>query len=84
MLEGAFMGSNNEVLRQVQNYRKIVLIYEGLQSQINELLKRYGGSSQNMTDEDRENYRLLAKKRDEVMNEMRVLEQMLLQEEELE
>lgn len=74
------MGSNNEDLRQVQKYRTIVLIYEGLQSEINALLKANGGSSQNMSEKDREHYRELAHKRDEVMNEMRWFEHQLLQE----
>lgn len=75
------MGSNkNDELRLVQKYRTVVLIYEGLQSEINILLKENGGSSQTMSEKDRGRYRELARKRDEVMNEMRWFEQQLLQE----
>ncbi len=72
----------NSTLYQVQNYRKLVLIYEALQKQINALIMASGGNSEQMSEEDRTRYRGLANRRDEVLNEIRVLEQRLLDEEE--
>ena len=71
----------NSTLYQVQNYRKLVLIYEALQKQINALIMAGGGNSEQMSEEDRTRYRELANRRDEVLNEIRVLEQRLLDEE---
>ena len=64
-------------LHQVQKYRTIVLVYEAIDEEIDELLTANGGGTENMTEEDRARYRELARKRDEVLNEMRILEQQL-------
>jgi hypothetical protein len=63
-----------DALSRVQTYRKLVLLYEALDSEIDALIMAHGGSSEQMTDADRARYRDLAKKRDEVQNEMRLLE----------
>jgi len=67
-----------EMLAKVQNYRKYVLIYEGLNHQIDKLIGAYGGTLGNMTPEDLEHYRTLSHQRDELFNEIRLLEQQLL------
>ncbi len=72
----------NSTLHQVQNYRKLVLIYEALQKEINALIMGSGGNSEHMSVEDRTRYRELANRRDEVQNEIRYLEQRLLSDEE--
>ena len=70
-------GDEQDALNLVQNYRKLVLLYEALDSEIDTLIMAHGGSSEQMTDDDRARYRDLAAKRDEVQNEMRLLEQEL-------
>jgi hypothetical protein len=76
------MNNNEEMLHKVQNYRKIVLIYEGLHARINKLIMENGGGTEKMSPADLQLYRQLATQRDEVMNEMRVLEMQLLDEDE--
>lgn len=63
-----------DALGRVQNYRKLVLVYEALDAEIDALIMSHGGSSEHMTEADRSRYRDLAKKRDEIQNEMRLLE----------
>jgi hypothetical protein len=76
------MAGSSEMRHRVQEYRKTVLIYESLHAEINALIKANNGSSDSMSEVDRQRYRELARKRDEVMNEMRWLESQLLDEEE--
>jgi|FLYN01.1.fsa_nt_gi hypothetical protein len=64
-------------LHQVQKYRKMVLLYEALDEEIDELIMANGGGTENMSEADLARYRELARKRDEVLNEMRILEQEL-------
>ncbi len=64
-------------LHQVQKYRKMVLLYEALDEEIDDLLTAHGGGTEHMSDIERTRYRELARKRDEVLNEMRILEQEL-------
>lgn len=73
------MSVEREILSQVQNYRKIVYIYEGLNAEIHKLLEDNDGGTEFMSSEDIQHYRNLARKRDEVMSEMRWLEQLLLE-----
>lgn len=72
------MPRDDDLLSKVQDYRRIVLAYEGLNQQISELLTANAGSTDKMSSADRERYRQLARQRDEVQNEMRWLEQQLL------
>jgi len=73
------MDSNHEskMLSEVQKYRKLVLLYEALRTQIGDLIHASDGSMENMPEEDRERYRDLAQKRDEIFNEMLILGQAL-------
>ena len=72
------MAEQNDDLHQVQKYRKLVLLYEALNSQIDALLMQHGGVTENMPPESIAQYRKLARQRDDVQNEMRELEQILL------
>ena len=72
------MPRDDDLLSKVQDYRRIVLAYEDLNRQISELLTANAGSTDKMSSADRERYRQLARQRDEVQNEMRWLEQQLL------
>ncbi len=79
------MGENDsDLLQQVQYYRKVVLKYEALDEEIDALIMAHGGTSDKMPPEDHDRYRELARQRDEFLNEMRTLEQQLLDEDELE
>jgi hypothetical protein len=70
--------NGSDVLHQVQAYRKIVLLYEALDEEIDKLIMEHGGVSENLSPDDLARYRDLARKRDEILNEMRILEQKLL------
>ncbi|GAB4334237.1 MAG: hypothetical protein Kow00117_17830 [Phototrophicales bacterium] len=70
--------SSDDMLDQVQHYRSIVATYEQLRQEINKLLMKYGGGTENMPAEDLQRYRKLAHERDEIASEMRWLEQQLL------
>lgn len=79
------MGENDsDLVQQVQYYRKVVLMYEALDKQIDELIMAHGGASDKMPPEDHERYREMARERDELLNEMRRLEQELLDDDEME
>lgn len=79
------MGDNDsDLVQQVQYYRKVVLMYEALDKQIDELIMAHGGASENMPPEDHARYRDMARERDELLNEMRRLEQELLDDDEME
>jgi hypothetical protein len=76
------MSQNSGDLHRVQQYRKIVLLYEALDAQIDELIMAHGGTSEHMSAEALSRYRELARKRDEMLNDMRVLEHELRLDEE--
>jgi hypothetical protein len=79
------MGQNDsDILQQVQYYRKVVLMYEALDEEIDTLIMAHGGTSDGMSPQDLERYRELARQRDELQNEMRAIEQKLLADDELE
>ena len=61
-------------LELVQKYRKLVLVYEALDKEIDALIMAHGGSSEKMPPEDLERYRNLARQRDDVQGEMHELE----------
>lgn len=69
---------HNNPLHQVQRYRELVLRYEALDAEIDELIMSYGGKMEQMPHEALTRYRALARERDDVQNEMRQLEQLLL------
>jgi len=58
----------------VQKYRKLVLIYEALDKEIDALIMAHGGSSEKMPPEDLARYRDLARRRDDIQGEMHELE----------
>jgi hypothetical protein len=75
------MSDDKNILARVQNYRKIVLIYEGLNREIDRLLTENKGGTENMSDDDLDRFHGLVRQRDELFNEMRSLEQQLLDDE---
>lgn len=63
-----------EPLALVQKYQELVLAYETLDEEIDDLIMAHGGASENMPPDVREHYRDLARQRDDVQSEMRELE----------
>ncbi len=61
----------------VQRYKQLVLEYEELDRQIDQLLMEYGGASENMPQWELARYRKMARQRDDLQNEMRDLETQL-------
>lgn len=72
---------DRDMLERVQQYRQLVLRYEALDAEIDALIMSHGGASEKLPKEAFERYRTLARERDEVHNEMRLLEQQLLDDE---
>jgi hypothetical protein len=69
-------------IHQVQQYRKMVLVYEALDEKIDALLMLHGGFTEQMSPQELQHYRELARQRDDVQNEMRALEHELQIDEE--
>jgi hypothetical protein len=69
-------------LDRVKEYEKLVLEYEALDEQIDGLLARNSGATENMSDEDYEQYRELANHRDYIYNQMKALERQILSDDE--
>lgn len=63
---------------QVEKYRQFVLEYEQLDEEIDTLLERNNGGTEDMSKEDYQHYKELAVRRDEVYNEIKALEATLL------
>jgi hypothetical protein len=66
---------------QVELYQQLVLEYEKLDHQIDALLMRNHGRTEDMSDEDYLEYRELADRRDEIHNQIQALESALLDDE---
>ena len=70
-----------DLRQQVEDYRRIVLEYEALDEEIDALLASHGGDAEAMSMEELDRYRELARRRDDLFNEIRMLEQTLLHDE---
>ena len=70
-------GQESDQLKLVQRYRELVGDYESLDKRIDELIMRHSGGTESMSAADLDAYRELARRRTEVQNEMRILEQQL-------
>ena len=69
--------NERDQLALVQKYRQLVEAYEALDSRIDELVTASRGSTEQMSAADLRQYRELARKRTELLNDMRLLEQQL-------
>lgn len=69
--------SDKEQMELVAHYRQLVEAYEALDSKIDELIMANGGKSEDMSAADRRLYRQWARQRNEMLNEMRLLERQL-------
>ena len=70
----------NDMLQQVTRYNELVQRYHDLDEKIDTLLEAHQGHSENMSDASRDEYRQLARQRDDIQNEMRTMEQTLFTE----
>jgi len=71
---------SDDTQQRVQLYRQTVEEYERLDKEIDALIMKYDGASKNMPDDVLANYREMARRRGELRNEMRFLEQQLFEE----
>ena len=72
---------NDDMLTQVQHYRDLQLHYEALDTAIDRLLTDHQSDVGGLSPDDLARYRNLFQQRAEVLNEMRILEQILFDEE---
>lgn len=63
-----------EPLVLVKKYQELVLQYEALDKEIDELIMAHGGSSEKIPPEELARYRNLARRRDDIQGEMHELE----------
>lgn len=66
--------NTHEPLALVQKYQGLVLAYEALDKEIDDLIMSHGGSSEKMPEEELSHYRELARQRDDIQGEMHELE----------
>jgi len=69
--------NESDQLALVRKYRGLVEAYEALDSRIDELVTASRGRTDQMSTADLRQYRELARKRTELLNDMRLLEQQL-------
>ncbi|MBN1202763.1 MAG: hypothetical protein JXJ20_12995 [Anaerolineae bacterium] len=67
---------------KVQEYRKLVIEYETLDEEIDKLFASHNGAAEQMSNEDYEHYRKLARSRDDVHNQLKALERQILLDDE--
>ncbi|HML21197.1 MAG TPA: hypothetical protein PKD09_06095 [Aggregatilinea sp.] len=72
------MQPNPDDLNRIQTYQQMVLKYEALDEEIDALLTRFNGATENMPDQEFAHYRRLAYERDETYNQMKELERQIL------
>jgi len=67
----------NDMLQQVEKYNELVNQYQKLDDQIDTLLTNHYGHTSAINDDVMQQYRHLARQRDDIVNAMRQLEQLL-------
>ena len=70
----------NDTFDKVRLYREVVLQYEKVDEEIDALIMAANGVPDKLSPAERDRYRELARRRDELQNEMRWLEQQLMEE----
>ena len=76
MADNSESSGMNDIDR-VREYEQLMLEYEGLFKQIDALLVKHHGVADRMSDEDFERYRELARRRDDIHNQMKALERQM-------
>jgi uncharacterized protein involved in exopolysaccharide biosynthesis len=74
-------GGEDDTRRRMARYREVVLRYEQLGAQIDSVLGQQRQEGAQIGEAERAQYRVLARQRDELADELRVLEQQLLGDE---
>lgn len=74
------MSEHSENLQQAAQYQQLVEKYESLNDHIQKMLDNVGGDTRKFSPEAFQQYRLVARERDEVFNEVRVLQQQWMDE----
>lgn len=69
--------SSGDLRDELARYQALVQQYESLDERIDSLLDTYSGSVDQMTPDDKQRYREMFRQRDELLNDMRVLEHTL-------
>ncbi len=73
------MSDSDESRRAVEEYQRVALAYETLHQEIDTLLNIHRGSHEDMPAEELQRYRELARRRDDLYNTMRYMEQQFLE-----
>ncbi|MBK8134383.1 MAG: FAD-binding oxidoreductase [Chloroflexi bacterium] len=68
----------DDLRADLNRYQELVRDYEALDQRIDDLLASYGGNVDQMSGQDKQHYRELFRQRDELLNDMRFLEQTLI------
>lgn len=76
------MTNEADFQEQIKRYDQLTQQYHALDEEIDALLATYDGDTDAMADEVHRQYRDLAHQRDEIVNEMRRLEQILFTDDE--
>ncbi len=72
--------NSDDTFDKVRLYRELVLQYEQIDEEIDALIMAVNGVPEKLSPHERDRYRELARRRDELQNEMRWLEQQLMEE----
>lgn len=68
----------DDLRADLDRYQSLVRAYEALDERIDGLLASYGGNVDQMSAQDKQRYREMFRQRDELLNDMRMLEQTLI------
>ncbi len=74
------MNENSDSLQQAAQYQQLVEQYEALNDRIQTMLDNVGGDTRKFAPEEFQQYRQIARQRDEIFNEVRVLQQQWMDE----
>lgn len=73
----------DDLRADLDRYQSLVRDYEALDERIDGLLASYGGNVDQMSAQDKQHYREMFRQRDEFLNDMRMLEQTLINPDDL-
>jgi hypothetical protein len=72
------MPEQDDALKRVQEYEKLVLAYEALDEVIDAMLTQYRGQTEEMSVEELNRYREMFRERNEMLNQLRFMEHELM------
>lgn len=71
---------NDDMKAKVEAVRRLRIAYEAVDEEIDALLDAHGGEKTKLPEPEHDTYRQLARQRDELLNEIQILEQQLFAE----